>query len=74
VVLSQYARNVLAALADGPRSADDFNPGLRNRLQERGLVEIALLPHPKRDHNAPFLRLTEAGRAEVDRHRARMAR
>jgi hypothetical protein len=66
-VLSQYARNVLAAIADEPKAAEDVNPGLKDRLQERGFVEITLLPHPTRAKQAPFLKVTAAGREEIAR-------
>jgi hypothetical protein len=66
-VLSQYARNVLATIAASPMAVEEINPGLKDRLQERGLVEIALLPHPHRSKRAPHLRLTPAGKAEVDK-------
>jgi len=66
-VLSQYARNVLATIAKAPRAVADVNPGLKDRLQERGLVEVALLPKGDVAKRAPHLRLTAAGKAEVDR-------
>jgi hypothetical protein len=68
-VLSQYARNLLATMAEAPKAADEVNPGLKDRLQERGLVEVALLPHPREPKRAPFLLLTDAGRAELSRYR-----
>lgn len=66
-VLSQYARNVLAAIADEPKAAEDVNPGLKDRLQERGLVEVTLLPHPTQATRAAFLKVTPAGREEIAR-------
>ncbi len=68
-VLSQYARNVLAAIAEEPKAAEDVNPGLTLTLQERGLIEVEEMPVTKRSKKRmPVLRLTQAGRAELARY------
>ena len=68
-VLSQYARNVLAAIGEEPKAADDVNPGLTLALQERGLVEVDERPLTKSSKKrVTFLRLTQAGRAELARY------
>ena len=70
-VLSQYARNVLAAIAEEPKAADEVNPGLKLTLQERGFVEIDERPaNELSKKRVTFLRLTQAGRAEVARYSA----
>ena len=49
-VLSQYARNVLAAIAEAPKAAEDVNPGLTLTLRERGFVEVDERPATKRSN------------------------
>jgi hypothetical protein len=68
-VLSQYARNVLAALAEEPKAADALNPGLTLTLQERGLIAIEERPATKRSRKRiQMLCLTPAGREELARY------
>jgi hypothetical protein len=68
-VLSQYARNVLASLAEEPKAAEDVNPGLSHTLQERGLVEVHEKPVTKRSkRRVPYLRVTPLGHAELARY------
>jgi DNA-binding MarR family transcriptional regulator len=68
-VLSQYARNILAALAEEPKAADAVNPGLTSTLQERGLVEIEERPAKARSKKRiSMLCLTPAGREELARY------
>ena len=68
-VLSQYARNVLASIAEAPKAAEDVNPGLSTTLQQRGLVEIEEQPATRRSkRRVPFLRLTPLGHAELARY------
>jgi hypothetical protein len=68
-VLSQYARNVLAALAEEPKSPDALNPGLTLTLKQRGLVALEERPATKRSkRRIQMLCLTPEGRAELDRY------
>lgn len=68
-VLSQYARNVLASIAKGQKAAHDVNPGLSTTLRERGLVEIEEVCESSLSlSRVAFLRLTQAGHAELARY------
>ncbi len=57
--LSAAARAALLSLQAGPRPAQEFNPGLINRLLREAAVELVQLPSPyKKGGNAIYVRLT----------------
>lgn len=66
--LSALARAELQGLLRGPWPRQEVNPGVVNRLLRGGFVELVDMPsiYPTRKGNIQFLRITDAGRAEVN--------
>jgi DNA-binding PadR family transcriptional regulator len=62
--MSAHATARLRDLLAGPQPSQEFNPGVVNRLQRSGYVEIVHLPSPYRTRrgNIAYLRITDAGR------------
>ena len=70
--LGEAARSALAMLAEGPRPARQFNPGVAGRLVTGGLATMVDLPSPYPTHRrrarvrfVQHLQLTAAGKAEL---------
>lgn len=65
--LTEKAKDALRGLLTGPEPAQEYNPGVVNRLRREALVELVQLPSPykTRKGNIAHLRITEAGRKAI---------
>jgi len=65
--LTDAAKTALKLLTRRALPAQEFNPGIVDRLTRGDLAEIVQMPSPykTRSGNIAFLRITEAGRREL---------
>jgi len=68
--LSAHALSELRNIARRPCPCQGINPGVVNRLEREGLVELVDLRSPFPTHKGrpiPHLQITDAGRAVLDK-------